>query len=100
MKRYLRGKLVKSWPNVPVKEKPLWKDEFSNGCSLVPDVPETVHCCVIHDKAYYEAGGGAKGRAAADKAFLNCMKEAGWTWRAYVRYFGVRMFGWTFWYDK
>lgn len=80
-------------------EKEPWTDRMSDGCTLVSDPPETVRCCIAHDKAYYHAEGGAAGRRKADRAFLECMKAAGWTWRAYLRYAGVRLFGWWFWYS-
>lgn len=82
----------------PKDAKVPWRDEFSDGCTLVANVPETMHCCLAHDKAYYEAKGGWRGRMRADRAFLACMKEHGWTWRARLRWLGVRLGGWVAWY--
>ena len=93
MKAAIRKKLRPSWPD----NKPPWKPEFSDGCTLVPDAG-TLDCCLAHDKAYYEAKGGRVGRRRADRAYLDCMRAHGWTWRARFRWAGVRAFGWIFWY--
>ncbi len=90
-KSVCRHSLKPKWTD----EKPPWDDSMSDGCTVVSDSPDTVHCCLAHDKAYYEATGS---RAKADRAFLACMKEAGWGARAYVRWAGVRIFGWLLWY--
>ena len=90
-KSVCRKALKPKWPDA----KPPWDDSMSDGCSFVSDSPDTVHCCLAHDKAYYQAVGG---RGRADRAFLDCMKAAGWGTRAYVRWTGVRLFGWLLWY--
>jgi len=99
----IRGRLVENWPR-PAKDnpngaadKPPWKAEFSDGCSMVSDHPDTLHCCVAHDRAYYEAVGGESGRRKADRVFLECMKASGWTWRARLRWLGVRVAGKEYW---
>ena len=87
-----RKALKPKWPD----DKPPWDDSMSDGCTLVADSPDTIHCCLAHDKAYYQATGG---RAKADREFLGCMKAAGWGTRAYVRWAGVRIFGWLWYTD-
>ena len=95
-----RDKFRPSWPEASKGQaKPPWDDSMSDGCTLVPDIPETMHCCLAHDRAYYQAEGPFFfGRWKADVAFFLCMLEHGWTWRALVRYTGVRLFGWIAWY--
>ena len=98
-RRVIRGHVVKSWPKVAPEDKPPWRPEFSDGCTLVSDPPEVVHCCLEHDRAYYEAKGGSAGRTKADREFLECMKTAGWTWRARLRWLGVRIGGGEIWFS-
>ena len=98
MRQTLRGAVRPKWPKVGASDKPPWKPEFSDGCTLVSDHPDTIHCCLAHDRAYYEAKGGPAGRAKADREFLQCMQTAGWTWRARLRWWGVRIGGWAAWY--
>ena len=90
-KAVCRKALKPKWPEAKLP----WDDTMSDGCSFVSDSPDTVHCCHSHDKAYYEAVGK---RSAADRAFLDCMKVAGWGARAYIRWAGVRLLGWLIWY--
>lgn len=90
-KAICRKALKPKWPH----NKPPWDDSMSDGCTIVSDHPDTIHCCLAHDKAYYEA---TCKRSKADQDFLDCMKAAGWGTRAYLRYAGVRMFGWLLWY--
>ncbi len=93
-----RRKFRPSWPKAEAAKKPSWRDEFSDGCTIVSDHPQTLHCCLAHDRAYYEARDSWRGRMRADREFRECMQTAGWTWRAWVRWSGVRAFGWIAWY--
>jgi len=77
---------------------PLWTDSMSDGCSHVEDIARP--CCVKHDEAYYY-GGSKETREYADRNFYLCMIENGIsTWRAYVRFLGVRLFGGPGWKTK
>ena len=86
-------------PNKAIEKRP-WDDRMSDGCTVVSDPALTRHCCLAHDRAYYEAVGGAAGRAKADREFLRCMTATRFPrWRAYVRYAGVRALGWLWWWS-
>ncbi len=79
-----------------VRARKEWDDSMSDGCTLVSDPPEIVHCCVQHDKRYVLLD---VSRKEADDEFLHCMLKAGFPkWRANIRYAGVRAFGWILWY--
>lgn len=65
----------------------------SDGCTGVRDIAR--HCCVEHDKAYWE-GRTEADRLAADQQLRACIQEAGgpgfWL-LSHIRYAGVRLFG-------
>lgn len=116
MKASFRKKFRPSWPQLepwpgawPPGAKPPWRDEFSDGCTFVRDYPETKHCCLEHDQAYYEAKGGWRGRMRADRRYRECMLEVAYELRfgnrrrrivrrAWRRWLGVRLLGWIAWY--
>ena len=77
-----------------------WRDSMSDGCTVVSDPLVVLHCCIAHDRLYYQAIGGAAGRAKADREFLQCMMATRFPrWRAYARYVGVRALGWLWWWS-
>lgn len=94
---------------------PSYDPTWSDGCTIAPLIPEkqrkrfqmwmvnainsedvaiALHlACVVHDHAYYY-GGSVEDRLAADKLFLEQMKEAGAPfWFRHAAYRAVRMWG-------
>jgi hypothetical protein len=72
-----------------------WDTSLSDGCTLVPDRKDMVHCCVEHDRRYWLREGS---RSDADAAYRTCIIEAGRPVLARVHWLGVRIFGWLFWH--
>lgn len=88
--------------------RPRWRDEFSDGCTWIPDayphLPDFRHCCVKHDQGHYE-GWTKEHWKEGDITFYWCLREVAakapnwkqrWAMRmiARVRYTFVRAFGW------
>ncbi len=62
-----------------------------DGCTLAPDF-NFRHCCDVHDESYWR--GGTEGdRERADRAFRQCIHDAGRPILADVYYIGVRIGG-------
>ena len=101
---------------------PDYNPTWSDGCTIAPLIPEkqrkrfqmwmvnainsedvaiSLHlACVAHDHAYYY-GGSVEDRLAADKLFLEQMKEAGAPfWFRHAAYRAVRMWGGPSWRQK
>lgn len=84
-----------------------WADEIvikpftSDGCSAWPDgtLAEKelwLHCCTIHDRAYWR-GGTYQQRLAADQALSECVAALGKPEIAAVMLTGVRVGGSPYW---
>lgn len=84
---------VLSWvnSNSPKTDHPFTTD----GCSMFPD-GSWVHCCTIHDKAYW-VGGSNSDRIEADFELKKCVSntgpEARWEALGWTMYVGVRFGG-------
>ena len=86
--------------HTPIGVKEPWDPSMSDGCSFVPDYPDTLSCCTEHDRLYYLADGGYWGRRLADYKFRNCLSAKGHPARAWLWYIGVRTLGWAAWYNR
>lgn len=62
-----------------------------DGCTLAPDL-NFRHCCDVHDEAYWR-GGTEEDRERADRAFRQCIHDAGHPILDQVYYIGVRIGG-------
>ncbi len=62
-----------------------------DGCSLAPDF-DFGYCCDEHDVRYW-SGGTAEQRQRTDRAFRECIVEAGHPFKAGLYYYAVRAGG-------
>ena len=62
----------------------------TDGCTLVPDLPDTAACCHQHDVVYWR-GGSRSERLQADTTFRSCINAASHPVFATIYYMGVRV---------
>ena len=67
------------------------------GCNFLPNVSATTSsCCDRHDDDY-RLGKGT--RLEADQRLRDCVLKGGSKrWKVTLAYWGVRLFGWAWWY--
>lgn len=68
-----------------------------DGCTAVPDFNFGADCCGEHD-FHYQANDVT--RAEADKRLRQCIQKKGYLVLPWVYWFGVRVFGRSFWKKK